>query len=156
MVPKHLATTVLLAGGISAGCPSNDERPIQEETDEPASAVQTREGVEEMPRRVRDYSYAQKDQFVVDMNEELAAIQARLERLSNDVSTWRRDAKADAARNLESTHERWARAKLRLDAAKTADETTWDDVKSNFADAYESLEESVEDSRRWVSEEIAP
>lgn len=158
--PNLLAAPLLLIGGLCAACPSNDESPSREETDDSVSVVQTREQaqaeIDEMVRLVRDYSYEQKEQFLADMDKELATIQARLDRLSHEVETSRQDAKAEATRKLEATRERWAHAKIRLDAAKTADATTWDDVKRDFADAYDKLEDSVEDSRRWLSEEIAP
>lgn len=43
-----------------------------------------------------------------------------------------------------------------LDKARNATESTWDGVKAGSKKAYDELKEGFNQSRRWVSDKIAP
>jgi hypothetical protein len=43
-----------------------------------------------------------------------------------------------------------------IDEAKTASESTWDNVKTGSVKAYEGLQQSLEQARQWASDKLAP
>jgi hypothetical protein len=43
-----------------------------------------------------------------------------------------------------------------LDTAKSATESTWDDVKAGFKKGYSELKDGFNQARQWVSDKIAP
>ena len=104
----------------------------------------------------RDYTHAQKAEFVRKMKEELVDIRKELDRLSAKVDKSSGAAKADAQARLEVVRKKWAQAKKRLDQAESATESTWDDVKDGFRKSYGELKDSFEKARQWLSDKIAP
>lgn len=161
MAPPRLFTTLVLVlgGSLLTACPGGDEAPTDGSKEHQAvdeARAEVKEKGQSAARAVREYSYAQKDQLVAEMNEELADIQAQIDRLSTEVEATNGEAKLEAERKLEAVRERWRRAKDQLEAAQAANEETWDEVKIGFADAYDDLHSSLDESRQWLSTKIAP
>ncbi|MEX1366248.1 MAG: hypothetical protein AB1Z98_24195 [Nannocystaceae bacterium] len=159
-LPRLLTPFLLvLGGGLLAACPWSDDTPTEgskEHQTVDEARAEAKEKGQSAARAVREYSYAQKDQLVAEMNEELADIQAQIDRLSTEVEATNGEAKLEAERKLEAVRERWRRAKDQLEAAQAANEETWEEVKSGFADTYDELHSSLDESRQWLSTKIAP
>ncbi len=162
---KHatLMILLLLATGLAAGCPALDRDtadepkargPAEERRDEAKEKVKTE--TKEAAQAMRDYVYAERAVFVAEMKKDLAAAQADLDRLSAEVDQSSGEAKADAKRKLDAAREKWAQTKAQLDAAESATEDTWEDVKGGVKKSYGELKESIADARQWLSDEIEP
>ena len=104
----------------------------------------------------RDYAYAQRAEWVRNMKAELAKIKNELDRLSAKVDRSGGAAKADARAKLKSVRKNWVQAKKQLDQAGSATESTWDEVKDRIGKSYRELKDSVEETRQWLSDKIAP
>jgi len=44
----------------------------------------------------------------------------------------------------------------KLEEAKSATESTWDDVKAGFKKGYSELKDGFQQARQWASDKIAP
>ena len=162
---NHTTLTILLllGAGVAGGCPAKD-RDTANEPEERGSAEQRRDEAKESVKKetkeatqaMRDYVYAERAVFVAEMKKDLAAAQADLDRLSAEVDQSSGEAKAKAKLELDAAREKWAQAKVRLDAAESATEDTWEDVKRGFKESHDELKESIAEARQWLSDEIEP
>lgn len=158
---RHMANVAsfLAAAALVAGCTqTNGKLPPAPKQGE-AVAVQLEKGRGEpvdAAQSVKEYAYAEKAIFVDKMRRELVTIQEELDRLSAKIDKAGGSTKADAKVKLGKVREQWARVKGQLDQAEGATESTWDDVKSGFSNAYSDLQASVTASRQWLSDKIAP
>ncbi len=112
--------------------------------------------VKEAGRAIRDYTYDQKDDFVKATKQELADIQAELDRLEAKVERSSGAVKDEAKLKLAAVREKWSAVKVRLEQAEQATEATWDDVQSGFKAAYHDLASSFASARQWLSDKIEP
>ncbi len=90
------------------------------------------------------------------MKKELAEIQNELDQLSAKIDKSSGAVKADAKTQLEALREKWAQAKKQLDQAESSTESTWEKVKDNLKKYYGELKDSLEKTRRWLSDKIKP
>jgi hypothetical protein len=162
---KHTTPTILLllGAGFTGGCPAQDRDAAdgskargsaEERRDEAKEKVRTE--TKEAAQAMRDYVYAERTEFVAEMKKDLAAAQADLDRLSAEVDRSSGEAKAKAKLELDAAREKWAQAKVRLDAAESATEDTWEDVKRGFKESQAELKKSIANTRQWLSDEIEP
>ena len=105
---------------------------------------------------MKDYSYAQKTQFVEKMQGQLAEINKDLDQLSAKIEKSSDAAKTEANPKLQAMRDQMAKLNKQLDAAKSATESTWDDVKAGFRKGYSELKDGFQQARQWVSDKIAP
>ena len=105
---------------------------------------------------MKDYTYAQKTEFVGQnagpvgrLNRDLDQLAAKIEKASDTV-------KAEAKPKLQALREQTDKLNQQLDKAKNATESTWDDVKAGTKKAYNDLKDSFQQARQWVSDKIAP
>jgi hypothetical protein len=117
---------------------------------------ETKNEASDAARTVTDYAYAQKAVFVDKMKRELVTIQEELDRLSTKIDKAGGATKADAKTKLAAVREQWVRVKTQLDQAEGATESSWDDMKGGFRNAYGDLQSSVATTRQWLSDKIAP
>jgi hypothetical protein len=47
-------------------------------------------------------------------------------------------------------------AKKQLDLAESATESSWEDVKGSFKKSLDDLKDSIDKTRQWLSDKIAP
>jgi len=159
MNPTLWILTFLMVTGLTLGCTPTDDKSAVKPRDPESAAVhldEAKEKTKEAAQAVQDYTYAQKAEFVDRMKQQLLDMQDEMDRLSAKVEKTRGDVKADAKIRLEAARAKWDLAKKQLDKAVDATETTWDDVKGAFQDAYHGLEESFEKTRDWLSAKIDP
>jgi cytochrome c556 len=107
-------------------------------------------------QEMKDYSYAQKSEFVEKMQGELTALNQDLEQLGAKIEKSSDTVKADAKPKLEALRAQTAQLNKQLDAVRNATESTWDSVKSGFNSAYASSKSGFQQARLWVSEKISP
>ena len=148
MKNKTLAITLLSVAGFAVGC--NKEQSTAEQIDK------VQEKTAAAAQDMKDYTYAQKAQFVEKMQGQLADLNRDLDQLSAKVDKSSDTIKAEAKPKLQALRDQSAQLNKQLDAARNATESTWDSVKSGFKKAYDSSVEGFQQARLWVSEKIAP
>lgn len=107
-------------------------------------------------QEMKDYTYAQKAEFVEKMQARLNAIHRELDQLAARVEKSGDAAKAEARPRIQALREQLARLDKQLDEVKNATESTWNEVKAGMKKSFDELKEGFDNARRWLSEKIAP
>jgi len=105
---------------------------------------------------MKDYTFAQKDEFVKAMQTQLTALDQDLGKLSAKIDGSSDAIKAEAKPKLQALRDQAAQLQQQLADARNATESTWDSVKAGSKKAYAALENSFTEARQWVSDKIAP
>jgi len=148
MKNKTLVITVLSIAAFAAGCdkqqtPTEQIEKVQTETKAAAADM-------------KDYTFAQKDEFVKAMQVQLDALNKDLDQLSAKIDSSSDAVKAEAKPKLQALRDQTAQLNKQLDEAKNATESTWDNVKTGFSKAYDATKDGFNEARQWVSDKIAP
>jgi cytochrome c556 len=149
-IMKHtnLLFTLLAASAFAVGC--NKEPTTSQQIDK--VQAETKQAAQDM----KDYTYAQKAEFVETMQAQLAALNRDLDQLAAKVEKSSDAVKAEAKPKLQALRDQMAQLNKQLDEARNATESTWDSVKGGFKKAYEASKEGFQEARQWVSDKIAP
>ena len=110
----------------------------------------------EAAREMEDYTFAQKAEYTQKMEAQLAEINRDLDQLSAKIEKSSEAAKAEAKPKLQALREQTDKLNRQLEAAKSATESTWYEVKSVSRKAYAELRDGFQQARQWASEKIAP
>ncbi|MCX6923160.1 MAG: DUF2452 domain-containing protein [Verrucomicrobia bacterium] len=147
---KHinLLLTLLAVSAFAVGC--NKEQTTAQQLDK--VQTETKQAAQDM----KDYTYAQKTEFVDNMQGQLAALNRDLDQLAAKIEKSSDAMKAEAKPKLQVLRDQMAQLNKQLDGARNATESTWDSVKGGFKKAYESSKEGFQQARQWVSDKIAP
>ena len=148
MKNKTWAVTVLAVAAFAVGCGK------QETATQQIEKVQTE--TKQAAQDMKDYTFAQKDEFVKAMKAQLAALNKDLDQLSAKIDKSSDAVKAEAKPKLQALRDQTAQLNKQLDEAKNATESTWDSVKAGFSKAYEATKDGFNQARQWVSDKIAP
>jgi len=148
MKRNKLMIAFLSAAAFVVGC---DKEPT---TTQQIDKVQARTA--EAARDLKDYSYAQKAEFVEKMQSQLTEINKDLDQLAAKIEKSTAAAKVEAQPKLQALREQADKLNKQLDVAKNATESTWDSVKAGSRKAYDDLKDGFNQARQWVSEKIAP
>jgi predicted nucleic acid-binding Zn-ribbon protein len=148
MKNKTLVITFLSATAILMGCDK------QQSTSQQIDKVQaeTKQAAQDM----KDYTFAQKAEFVQAMQIKLTALNQDLDKLSAQIDNSSDAVKAEAKPKLQALRDQAAQMNQQLADAQNATESTWDSVKADSQKAYDSLAKSFTEARQWVSDKIAP
>jgi uncharacterized phage infection (PIP) family protein YhgE len=150
---KQLAITCLAITGFVMGCKPSAEQ------DRKATAEQfdkVKKETKEAAQDMKDYTYAQKAEFVANMKSQMTEINRDLDQLTARVEKSSDAAKAEAKPKLQALRDQASKLNQQLDEAKNATESTWDTVKSGFKKGYGELKDGFQNARQWVSDKIAP
>jgi hypothetical protein len=149
---KHKLLTVTLLSLISfaAGCKPSDENSTAQQLD------QVKTETKAAAREIKDYTFAQKTEFVTRMQGQLDGINRELDELAAKIEKSSDAAKAEAKPKLQALREQTAQLSKQLDEAKNSTESTWDSIKTTTQKAFDSLQEGFQQSRQWLSDKIAP
>jgi hypothetical protein len=148
MKNKQILITFLSAAGFVVGCDKEKTTAQQMETVKTETAQATQD--------MKDYTYAQKDEFVKAMQAQLTALNQDLDKLAAKIDTASDATKAEAKPKLQALRDQAAKLNDQLAAAQNATESTWDSVKADSKKAYSSMANGVLEARQWVSDKIAP
>jgi DNA anti-recombination protein RmuC len=148
MKNKTLVITFLSAAAFAVGC--NKEQTTTQQLDN--AKAETKQAAQDM----KDYTYAQKTEFVAQMQGQLAALNRDLDQLSAKIEKSSDTVKADAKPKLQALRDQADKLNQQLDKAKNATESTWGDVKDGTKKAYNDLKDGFQQARQWVSDKIAP
>ncbi|MGD0262934.1 MAG: hypothetical protein ABSD29_24480 [Verrucomicrobiota bacterium] len=148
MKNKTLVITILAATAFVVGC--NKEQTTSQQLDQ--AQAETKQAAQDM----KDYTYAQKTEFVETMQAQLAALNRDLDQLAAKIEKSSDTVKADAKPKLQALRDQADKLNQQLDKAKNATESTWGDVKDGTKKAYNELKDGFQQARQWVSDKIAP
>lgn len=148
MKNKTWLITFLSAAALVAGC---DKEPT---TAQQIDKVQTE--TKQAAQDMKDYTFAEKAEFVKAMQGQLTALDQDLDKLAAKIDSSSDAIKAEAKPKLQALRDQAAQLNKQLADAQNATESTWDDVKAGSKKAYAALANSFTEARQWVSDKIAP
>jgi hypothetical protein len=158
---RHLLIVVpfFIVAALVPSCQSTTAKSAAETKRQEAAALQlgkAKAATAEAAKAMEDYAYTQKTEFVAEMNKGLVATQEELDRIAGKVENATGAAKADAKAQLQAARDKWSQTKQQLNQVQNATESTWNDMKTKFKDSYTVLKSSVDETRQWLSDKIAP
>jgi chromosome segregation ATPase len=148
MKNKTLVITFLSIAAFAVGCEKQQSTTQQMET----VKTETKQAAQDM----KDYTFAQKAEFVAAMQVQLDALNKDIDQLSAKIDSSSDAVKAEAKPKLQALRDQAAQLNKQLDDAKNATESTWDSVKAGFQKAYDATKDGFNQARQWVSDKIAP
>jgi chromosome segregation ATPase len=148
MKNKALAITFLSIAAFAVGCDK------EKTTSQQIKKVKTE--TKQAAQDMKDYTFAQKAEFVKTMQGQLDALNKDLDKLSAKIDSSSDAVKAEAKPKLQALRDQAAQLNKQLDEAKNATESTWDSVKAGFQKAYDATKDGINQARQWVSDKIAP
>jgi len=148
MKNKALAITFLSIAAFAVGCDK------EQTTSQNIEKVQTE--TKQAAQDMKDYTFAQKAEFVKAMQVQLDALNKDLDKLDAKIEKSSDAVKAEAKPKLQALRDQTAQLNKQLDEAKNATESTWDSVKAGFQKAYDATKDGFNQARQWVSDKIAP
>jgi predicted nucleic acid-binding Zn-ribbon protein len=151
MKNKILVITVLSIAVVAVGCNKETTSPSVPQQVETIK-TETKQAAQDM----KDFTFAQKAEFVKAMQAQLDALNKDLDQLAAKIDKSSDAVKAEAKPKLQALRDQVAQLNKQLDEAKNATESTWDSVKSGFSKGYEATKDGFNKARQWVSDKIAP
>ena len=148
MKNKILVIILLSIAAFAVGC--NKEQTTTQQIEK--VKTETKQAAQDM----KDYTFAQKAEFVAAMQVQLDALNKDLDQLSAKIESSSDAVKAEAKPKLQALRDQAAQLNKQLDDAKNATESTWDSVKAGFQKAYDATKDGFNQARQWVSDKIAP
>jgi len=145
---KPLVIAFLPVIAFAVGCDK------QETTSKQIEKIQTE--TKAAAQEMKDYTYAQKAEFVKQMQGQLTALDQDLDKLSAKIDKSSDAVKAEAKPKLQALRDQASELHQQLDHVKDATESTWASVKAGSRKAYDSLADGFQQARQWVSDKIAP
>jgi len=157
MKSNALLLALLSAATLAVGCkPAAETSTVGNREATAAQLDKVKRETKEAAQDMKDYSYMQKSEFVDKMQSQLAEINRDLEQLSAKIEKSGDAARAEAKPKVQALRDQAARLNKQLDGARSATESTWDDVKTGFKKGYGEFKEGFQQARQWVSDKIAP
>ena len=148
MKNKTLLLIFLSVAAFAVGC--NKEGATSQQLDKVEAKT------EAATQDMKEYTYAQKTEFVAKMQIQLDTLNKDLDQLAAKIEKSSAAFKAEANPKLQALREQASQLNKQLDEVKNATESTWDSVKNGFKKAYESSKDGFNQARQWVSDKIAP
>ena len=148
MKSKYLILTFLSVVVFAVGC--NREPTASQQMDK--AKTETASAAQDM----KNYTYAQKSEFVTKMQTQLDALNKDLDQLSAKIEGSSAAVKADAKPKLQALRDQTSELTKQLDNVRNATESTWDSVKADSQKALDSVKDGFQQARQWVSDKIAP
>ena len=148
MKNKTLAITIISIAAFAVGC--NKEQTTSQQLEN--VKTETKEAAQDM----KDYTFAQKAEFVKQMQIQLDNLNKDLDQLAAKIESSSDAVKAEAKPKLQALRDQAAQLNKQLDDARNATESTWDSVKAGFQKAYGATKDGFNQARQWVSDKIAP
>lgn len=146
MKNKAICITVLAAAVLVVGC--NKEPTASQQLEK--AKTETKEAAQ----NIKDYTYAQKAEFVQKMQNQLNALNEDLDKLSAKIDSSSDAVKAQAKPKLQALRDQAKQLNQQLDKVKNASESTWDSVKAGAEKAYDALTNGVHQASQWVSDKL--
>ena len=147
---KTLIVTFLTIAAFAVGCKQSDQATTSQQLDK----VQTE--TTQAAQNLKDYTYAQKAEFVKSMQAQLDTLNQDIDTLSAKIDASSDAVKADAKPKLQALRDQAIQLKQQLADVQNSTESTWDSVKATTKSAYDATAKGILDARQWLSDKIAP
>jgi len=141
--------TFLSSAVFVVGCDKNNQTADQQLNNAKAET-------EKAAQNMRDYTYAQKDEFVKEMRHQLDALNKDLDNLSAKMQNSSDAVKADAKPKMQALRDQADKLQKKLDDVQTTNESNWNDFKAGVNKGMDNVKDSFNQARQWVSDKIAP
>ena len=138
MKNKTSVITFLSIAAVAVGC--NKEQSTSQQMDK--VQTETKQAAQDM----KDYTFAQKAEFVKTMQGQLDALNKDLDQLSAKIESSSDAVKAEAKPKLQALRDQAAQLNKQLTDAQNATESTWDSVKGGFSKAYDATKDRFQPS----------
>jgi hypothetical protein len=150
---RILLITTCLAAALATGC-----KPAEKEsTVETTAAKQMDEAQAATTRaadQIKDYTFAQKSEFVAQMKVQIAELNKSLDELSMTIAGSTDAVKAEAEPKVAALREQATQLNKQLASLTSATPSTWDGIKADSEKAYDSLKDGFSQASDWVAEKI--
>ena len=113
------------------------------------------EDVKESVSSVTNDTYAQKDAFVTAANSDLAALDEKIQKLSDKAATASDNVKADAQAKMDELRSKRAILDQKMTDVKNSTDATWNDAKASFESAYDDTKSSVKAAWQWLKDKMS-
>lgn len=154
---RALGYVLVVSGSVACTSTSGESAALTKlHANAETQALNAKVANEAATQAARDYSYEQRAQFVEKSKRDLGEIEKELGQLASKVDKLNGTAKADAKAKLAAAQSQWTEAKKQLDRAESATESGWDEVQAGIKKAFSALKDSVNASRQWLGDKIAP
>lgn len=148
MKNKTLLITFLSTAAFVVGCDKEQTASQQLDT----VKTETKQAASDM----KDYTFAEKDDFVKYMQGQLTTLNQDLDKLSAKIDSSSDAIKAEAKPKLQALRDQAAKLNQQLADDSNATASTWDSVKAGTKKAYDAMAAGCDDARQWVSDKIKP
>jgi hypothetical protein len=99
-----------------------------------------------------DYTYDKKDEFVTKAQADLDALKVKMQELSDKATNATASAQAEAETKVAELQAKQGQLDQKLDAVKNSTAEHWDNVKTDFTDAYDSTTNSLAQAWQWLKD----
>ena len=148
MKSKTLGITFLSVVAFAVGC--NQEPTTSQQIDK--AKTETADAARDM----KDYTFAQKPEFVTKMQAQLDALNKDLDQIAAKIESSSDAIKTDAKPQIQALRDQSAGLTKQLDAVRNATESTWDNAKATSQKAFDSAKVGFQQARQWLSDKIQP
>lgn len=125
MKHQYSLLAVLAVSAFAAGC-GPSEKPTTNDREATAKQLEKiRTETKQAAQDIKEYAYAQKAEFVADMQARLAQIKGDLDQLSAKIEKSTDAVKAEAEPKLQALREQMSGLNKQLDEARNSTELTW-------------------------------
>jgi uncharacterized membrane-anchored protein YhcB (DUF1043 family) len=150
MKNTFLAVAFIAIAAFATGCKQSEDNSTAEQLDKVKTEMKAN------AQEIKDYTFAQKADFVAKMQGQVNALNKDLDDLSAKIEKSSDTVKADAKPKLQALRDESARMNKQLDDARNATDSTWDSVKAGSQKAWDGLKNDFMQARQWASDKIAP
>jgi len=150
MKNKTLIFSLLFTAAFAVACKPSADQSTQQQLDK------VKQETKDTAQSMKDYTYAQKTEFVDAMQGQLTRLNHDLDELAARIEKSSDSVKAEAKPKLQALRDQFAGLSQQLDGVKNASASTWDSVKNGFSKAYDASKDGFNQARQWVSDKIAP
>ncbi|GDY14574.1 hypothetical protein LBMAG53_34520 [Planctomycetota bacterium] len=150
----HLPLSILAISVMCSGCTTTNQPPAPKTTTEKIDQVSR--DTSQASQELKDYSYAQRVEFVTQMQSRLDEINREIDEIAAKVEKSNDAIKAESKPKIQTLRDQADKLKKQLSVAKDATENTWEDVKAGFRKGYADFKEGITAARQWASDKIAP
>ncbi|MDQ8204305.1 hypothetical protein [Pelagicoccus sp. SDUM812003] len=144
----------LLTGILAAGCSKSSD--VSTEARVTDVTPKTEVSTDATSLEIEAVTYERRQAFSEAMRKRLAVIESEIQSLEAVLEESSDSAKSTAQPKIASLKSQAADLKDRIQAIGDATPTTWEGVKADSQKAYDALQQSVNDSRQWLSDLIQP
>jgi predicted nucleic acid-binding Zn-ribbon protein len=103
---------------------------------------------------MKNYTYAQKEDFIKTMQAKLDELNVELAQLSAKIDHASDATKAAAQPKIDDLKAQVAALGVQLDQVKSSTESTWDQVKDSVQKGFDATKQAFTDAGTWIDKQV--